>query len=83
VGVYLVERYVPSMNGEDLAAAVGRLDRTGSMVRHVWTTLVAEEQTCLSLFEADDLSSVEVANLEAAFPFDRVVEATIVLAATP
>jgi hypothetical protein len=76
--LFLVERYVPSMSGEDLAEAVSRLADGGPAVRHLWTTFVASEETCLSLFEAPDREAVEAANARAGFPFDRVVEASLV-----
>jgi hypothetical protein len=77
VAFFLVERYVPSMSGDDLAEAVAPLGQVAMRARHVWSTLVASEETCLSLFEAADRETVERANAEAAFPFDRVVEALV------
>lgn len=74
---YLVERYVPSMTAEALAAAMARVDRLpGDAVRHLWTVVVRGEDTCLSVFEAPDAVAVEEANLRANFHFDRVVEVT-------
>jgi hypothetical protein len=79
VALYLVERYVPSMTLADLAAAVTRIGELPSDdVRHLWTILVAAEDTCLSVFEGPDAEAVEEANLRARFHLDRVVEVTSV-----
>jgi hypothetical protein len=76
VAFYLVERYVPSMTTEELAASVARLDAANMDARHVGTVLVGGEDTCLSLFEAEDAGAVETANEWAGFHFDRVVPVT-------
>jgi len=47
-------------------------------VRHLWTILVAAEDTCLSVFEGPDARAVEEANARAGFHLDRVVEVTSV-----
>ena len=75
---YLVERYVPSMTASDLQAAIGRVEELHGPVRHVWTILVANEDTCLSVFEGPDAGAVEDANVRAAFRVDRIVEVTAV-----
>ena len=79
---YLVERYLPSMAAMDIEAAVVRLRsaearRPATAPRHLWTALIATEETCLSLFEAASASAVASANVEAGFPFDRVIEALL------
>jgi len=74
VPYYLVERYLPSLTGGEVEAAVQRL-ADGSEPRHVWTVAIPDEETCLSLFEAASQAAVEVANRAARFPFDRVIEA--------
>jgi hypothetical protein len=76
VAFYLVERYVPSMPAGDIQAAIVRIDVRRARVRHVWTVLVRDEDTCLSLFEASNLDAVVQATARAGFPFDRVVEVT-------
>ncbi len=74
---YLVERYVPSMTAAELAAAMARIDELpDDDVRHLWTVLVRDEDTCLSVFEGPDAAAVEEANARARFPLDRVVEVT-------
>jgi Protein of unknown function (DUF4242) len=79
VAFYLVERYVPSMTAADVEAAIARVDELPpGPVRHVWTILVAGEDTCLSVFEAPDAAAVEAANERAAFHLDRIVELSTV-----
>jgi len=77
VTLFLVERFLPSMSAAEVSAASARL-AAGEGVRHLWTVLVAAEETCLSLFEGADARAVEAANRRAGFPFDRVVEATAI-----
>jgi hypothetical protein len=79
VAFYLVERYVPSMPAADIEAAIARIDLPQAEVRHVWTILVREEDTCLSVFEASNVEAVVQANARAGLPFDRVVEVTPVV----
>lgn len=74
---YLVERYVPSMSVDEVASGARRVAATGH-VRHLFTVLVAGEDTCLSLFEAADATAVETANIRASFPLDRIVEVSLV-----
>ena len=75
---YLVERYVPSMSAAEVAQAAARLaEAAGDEVRHLYTVLILEEDTCLSLFEAPDAPAVEAANAKAGFPVDRIVEAAV------
>ncbi len=75
---FLVERYLPSVSPAEVAAAIERLhDRPGAPARHLFTVLVAGEETGLSCFAAPDHGSVARTNDDAAFPFDRIVEVTI------
>ena len=86
MGHYLVERYLPSTPIDDIEAAIERLDRAGangSGTRHVWSAVITAEETCLSLFEAASAEAVATANRAARFPFDRVVEASIILPRNP
>jgi hypothetical protein len=76
VAFYLVERYVPSMPAVDIQAAIARIGMPQAQVRHVWTILVRDEDTCLSIFEASNLEAVVEATSRAGFPVDRVVEVT-------
>ena len=72
---FLVERYIPSISSSSVELAARRLaETTDGSARHLITLLVAGEETCLSVFEAFDLSAVEAANERAAFELDRIVE---------
>jgi muconolactone delta-isomerase len=75
--LFLVERYIPSLSEQELAADVARLGELPAGVRHLWTTLVSAEETCLSLFEAPDQETLEAAATRVRFPFDRIVEAAV------
>jgi hypothetical protein len=75
MAVYLVERYVPSVERSELISAAARLDDlSGDGVRHVTTVVIVADETCLSLIEAPNAAAVESLNERAGFPFDRIVE---------
>ena len=72
---FLVERYVPSIRSGSVESAVLRLtESTDDSSRHLYSLLVADEETCLSVFEAIDARAVEAANERAGFQVDRIVE---------
>jgi hypothetical protein len=71
---FLVERYIPSVSAGTVGSAVDRLHRSGPGARHLYSVLVADEETCLSVFEATDPESVGAANEGARFELDRIVE---------
>jgi hypothetical protein len=88
MATFLVERYVPA--GRDLRDAVRRaarvaadLDRPDARVRYVWSARIAADETWLCCFEAPDAGVVADLNRRAAFPFDRISEADVALAAAP
>jgi hypothetical protein len=74
---FLVERYLPSLGSGSVGAAVGRLRQSAPGARHLFSLLVPEEETCLSVFEAADAAAVGVANEDAEFQLDRIVEVEI------
>ena len=75
---FLVERYVPSVEGPAVAESVRRLNEgTRGDARHVMTLLVPHEETCLSVFQADDAAAVGAANSAADFDAERVVEVRV------
>ena len=77
MGVYLVERYVPSLERAELSAAASRLDDlSAGDVHHVTTVIISDEDTCISIIEAPDPAAVESLNERAGFAFDRIVEVT-------
>jgi len=72
---FLVERYIPSISSSSVESAARRLaETTDGSARHLITLLVADEETCLSVFEAADAQAVETANQQAHFGLDRIVE---------
>ncbi len=74
-GVFLVECYIPDGDPRAVALATQGHDRPGGGPRHLGTVVVAAEQTCLSVFEADDAAEVVAATAAAGLPLDRIVEA--------
>jgi len=74
---FLVERYIPSVSASSVGLAVDRLPRTGPEVRHLYSVLVTDEETCLSVFEAADPGAVGAANDRADFRLDRIVEVEV------
>ena len=82
MAVYLVERDLPGVTMEDLAAAQKRaiqvgLDLTaqGREVRYIRSTFIPGEQKCMCLFEAPNPEHVREANEKAEIPFTRIVPA--------
>jgi muconolactone delta-isomerase len=80
--VYLVERELPGITMEQLAAAqkraiqVGReLTAQGRQVRYIRSMFVPGEARCMCLFEATDAQDVREANERAEIPFTRIVPA--------
>lgn len=74
---FLVERYLPSLGSDSVGAAVDRLRQSAPGARHLYSLLVPDEETCLSVFEAADAAAVGVANRDAEFQLDRIVEVEV------
>lgn len=81
MAVYMVERELPGITMEQLAAAQRaaiaaseRFSAAGLPVRYLRSTFVPEDARCLCLFEAPDPVSVREVNEAAGLPFWRVVE---------
>lgn len=86
---YLVERYLASTDGAELAAAAGRLilaceasTGTAMAVRYLSSTLVPADDTCFCLFEAASSDAVRAVNVVAGFDFDRISVAEIITPAS-
>jgi hypothetical protein len=79
---FLVERYLPSISARAVGSAVDRLHRSGPGARHLWSVLVTDEETCLSVFEAADPGAIGAANATADFRVDRIVEVELFPAPT-
>ncbi len=82
MAVYMVERDLPGVSLEQLAAAQKRAIQTGKEltaegkdVRYIRSTFVPGEQRCMCLFEAQDPDYVREANERAQIPFTRIVPA--------
>ena len=80
--VYMVERSLPGIEIEQLAAAQKAAIETsekftaeGRDVRYIRTTFVPGEAHCMCLFEADTADRVREVNEAAQIPFTRIVEA--------
>lgn len=80
--VYLVERDLPGVTLEELAAAQKRaiqvgmdLTAQGKEVRYIRSTFVPGEHRCMCLFEAPNPEHVREANERAQIPFTRIVPA--------
>ena len=82
MGVYLVDRDLPGITAEGLAAlqraeirASQQLTAAGQPVRYLRSMFVPGEARCMCLFEAEDEAAVAAVNLAAQLPFTRIVEA--------
>ena len=80
MGVYLVERDLPGISLEELAAAqktairmVRELTAEGREVRYIRSTFVPGEEKCICLFEAPNPDHVREANERGNIPFTRIV----------
>jgi len=80
--VYMVERSLPGIEMNQLAAAQKAAIQTGKQftaqgknVRYIRTTFVPGEAHCMCLFEADNADLVRAVNEAAQIPFTRIVEA--------
>lgn len=80
--VYMVERSLPGIGMDQLAAAqkaaIATSDEftaSGKPVRYIRTTFVPGEAHCMCLFEAGDPEVVREVNETAQIPFTRIVEA--------
>ena len=80
--VYMVERSLPGIQMDQLAAAQKAAIETsekftaeGKDIRYIRTMFVPGEAHCMCLFEATDAELVKEVNRTAQIPFTRVVEA--------
>ena len=82
MAVYMVERELPGITMDQLAAAQRAAIETGKQftsegknVRYIRTTFVPNEAHCMCLFEADNADLVKEVNDAAKIPYTRVIEA--------
>ena len=79
---YMVERHLPGITSDQLAAAAARAKSTtaqmseeGTPIRYLRSTFVPGEEKCYCLFDGPSADAVEQANKRADIPYERVVEA--------
>jgi Protein of unknown function (DUF4242) len=82
MSVYLVDRNLPGITMDQLAAAQKaaietsqRFTSEGKQVRYIRSTFVPGEAHCMCLFEAADPQLVKDVNEAAQIPFSRITEA--------
>ena len=80
--VYMVERELPGIQMNQLAAAQKaaietgqRMTAQGKKVRYIRSSFVPSEARCMCMFEASDPELVRELNETAKIPFKRIVEA--------
>ncbi len=80
--VYMVDRDLPGITMEQLAAAqhaaiatTEQFNAEGKDVRYLRSVYVPGEAHCMCLFEAPDSETVRAVNETAQIPFTRVTEA--------
>ena len=80
--VYLVERDLPGITMEQLAAAQHaaiqtsrRFSETGREVRYIRSIFVPDESRCMCLFEAESADLAREVNDTAQIPYTRLVGA--------
>jgi muconolactone delta-isomerase len=79
---FLVERYLPGIQPDQLAAAAGSAKSTsaemaqeGTPVRYLRSTFIPGEDKCYCLFEGPSADAVKTVNDRAQLPYERIVEA--------
>lgn len=82
MAVYMVDRDLPGITMDQLAAAQKaaietgeRLTAAGKPVRYIRSMFVPSEAHCMCLFEASSPEVVKQLNDEAKIPYTRVLEA--------
>lgn len=82
MSIYMVERDLPGITMDKLAAAQKAAIQTGQdmtsqgkAVRYLRSTFVPGEARCMCLFEAPNPEHVKALNEKAGIPYTRIVEA--------
>ncbi len=82
MAVYMVERNLPGIKIDQLAAAQKaaiatseQSTREGKQVRYIRSTFVPGDARCMCLFEASNPTDVEEVNRKANIPFTKITEA--------
>ena len=87
--VFVVERYVPGLEQKRLVRMLGKLGRVtqelraeGTHVEYLGSTIVPGDEACFCQFDGASEAAVVAANERAGVPFNRIVAAIAVPAAT-
>lgn len=79
---YLVERYLPGIQPEQLTAAAGSAKRTaaqmaaeGTPVHYLRSTFTPGDEKCYCLFEGPSEDAIKTANDRAQLPYQSISEA--------
>ncbi len=79
VSLFLVERYLPIVDLDELAVTVASAARVcddqrkaGAMLRYLHSTYVPGDETCFCVFEAESAHAVSVLNVDIDFRIDRI-----------
>lgn len=82
MSVYMVDRDLPGISMDELAAAQqraiewsGKYQSQGKNVRYIRSTFVPGESHCMCLFDASSSELVRNLNDDAQIPYTRVTEA--------
>jgi Protein of unknown function (DUF4242) len=82
---FVVERYLPGLDRDALDRALKRLQeatedmqREGTRIRYLGSTVVPQDEACFCQFEADSENAVVEANRRAEIPAHRIVAAVAV-----
>ena len=82
MNIYLVDRDLPGVTLEQLAAAqkaaietIQRFTEEGNPVRYIRTAWVPSESHVMCMFEAKNAQAVRDVNESAGIPFTRILEA--------
>jgi hypothetical protein len=83
--VYVVERYLPGLDQQELRRSLERLSEAaaelrneGMPVRYLGSTIVPEDEACFCQFDAPSEAAVAEANRRAGVPVSRIVAAVSV-----
>ncbi len=80
--MFLVERYLPLVGLDDLAAVVASVARAcdeqrnaGARLRYLHSTYIPDDETCFCAFEAASAHDVNLLNADMDFRIDRISRA--------
>ena len=87
MSLYLVERYLPGITGEQLTAAAqaakdtsAKMREGGVQVRYLRSTFLPAEEKVFCLFDGPSSDVIEQVNNQANLPYERVHDAAHIAA---